>query len=189
MDSPREQQELNPWLLSTHLQGAHVDVHGLSQSLWYKPHELDEDDEDAEDAALVTHEQWEDPEAESVARSLCFRRTTSRAAPVESSPSARIYQTTLLSAMDYSRHSTNIKSQTCEYVTSRKPHQPPVARSLMSWTPVVNSINFRAQSTNSGSSRMVKPLGALKRLMGRSGTPLRRTNSGSSGREMEVIRR
>ncbi|DAZ87630.1 TPA_asm: P4 protein [Trachyspermum ammi polerovirus] len=187
MDLQEEHKESNPWLLSTHLGGAHVDAHNQSRSLWFQPPPMDEDDEDAEDAVLVAHEQWAHPEAELVANNSCFRRTISRATPTATSPSARTYQTTQLSVQDCYGPSMSIRSQTCELYSSRKPHPLPPVRSLTSWTPTANFLRFQAKSSSSGSPKADKRPGLLKRLTGRNGTPLQRTNSDSYGGEMAII--
>nr|SCO64863.1 P4-MP [Wild carrot red leaf virus] len=191
MDSRRDHEEPDPspWLLSTHLQGAHAGPFALSQQLWFKPHQLGDDDEDEEDAVTVTHERWEDPEQDLIANNSCFQRTISRTTPTDTCPSARTFQTTRLSAQDYSRHSMNIKSQTCEYYLSRKPLLLPEARSLTKWIPTVDSLHYPARSTSLGSPKTGRGRGLLKILTGRNGTPQMRTNSGSSGKEMAVLAR
>uniref|UniRef100_A0AB39A5F0 P4 n=1 Tax=parsley polerovirus TaxID=3238334 RepID=A0AB39A5F0_9VIRU len=186
MDLQRDPQETNPWLLSTHLQDAHVDAYEQSRLLWCKPLNLDEDDEDGEDAMVVAHEQWVNPEEELIANNSCFRRTTSRATPTEQLPSARTYQTIQLSVQEFSKPSMSIRSQTCELYSSRKPHQPPAGRSLTSWTPTASLLASQVRSTSSEQQKVVRKPGLLKRLTGRSGTPLRRTNSGSSTKEMVI---
>nr|WIL96169.1 movement protein [Carrot polerovirus 2] len=157
MDLQRDPEESNPWLLSTHLRGAHVDVFNQSKSLWLQPLQLDEEDEEGGDAVSVTHEQLADPETESYGNSSLFRKTVSRATPLGASPSARIYQSTQLSAKEYSHRTMNIRSQTCEYIISRKPHLPQPVQSLMSWTHTVNRPNLRVESSSlesqTGSSR------------------------------------
>uniref|UniRef100_A0AB39A5C9 P4 n=1 Tax=Foeniculum vulgare polerovirus TaxID=2885085 RepID=A0AB39A5C9_9VIRU len=191
MDSQRELtvgNQINPWLLSTNLQGAHVDVYEQSRLLWCKPHNLDEDDEDAEDAIEIMHEQMQVPEMEAEANLSSFQRMTSRATPTELSPSARTYQSTRLSAQEFCSPFMNIRSQTCELYSSRKRHQLPLGPSLSRWTPTANLVNCKAKSSSLESLEGARKPGLLKRLMGRNGTPPTRTNSESSGRAI-VTRR
>lgn len=186
MDSRRDREEYDPWLLSTSLQSAHVNQFDQSRSLWFEPNEIDVDDEDAADAVEIFHEQLVDPEEQSFASLSSLQRTTSRATPTPNSPSARTYRTTQLSATEFSRHSMSIRSQCCKLYTSRKPHPLPVAPSLTRWTPTATLIASKAQSTSSASQRMERKPGLLKRLMGSNGTQLQRTNSGSSIKEIAL---
>nr|WIL96162.1 movement protein [Carrot polerovirus 1] len=184
MDFQRDHEEFDPWLLSTNLRNAHVDLFDQSRSLWYAPNVLDEDDEDAANAMAITHEQLADPEEQLFASIMNFQKTTSRATPMEGSPSARTYQTTQLSARELSKHSMSIRSQSCRLFLSRKPHPPQEAPSLTSWTPTASLIASKVNSTNSASREMERKPGPLKRLMGSIGTPLTRTSSRSSTREI-----
>lgn len=160
------------------------ELSGLSRWLWCKPINPDGavDDEDEEIVAL--QEEYSDQEA--FATNSCFQRTTSKAIHPESSSSDRIWQSTRLSAKDYSTRTINIRSRTFEYSTSRKPLQLCPAPLLTSWTPVANSLRSNQNSENSRSQETHQRRGLLGKLMGKSGKTPRRTSSSSSIKGTEI---
>nr|ULB38296.1 P4 protein [Wheat yellow dwarf virus] len=131
-----------------------------NQWLWSQPM-AQPGEEDVDDQCVVGEEELQDSEEEAVARHWFSQRTQSRATPLEVSPSGRLYQSTRLSRMEYSRPTMSIRSQIVSYSSSPRPLTPQPAPSLMSWTPIARHLRLPQRSTSSQSPRLVQ--GASRR--------------------------
>lgn len=126
-----------------------------SQWLWSLP-TAQPGAEDAEDQLVLGEEELQDLEEGVAARHSFSQRTHSLATPLEVSPSGRLYQTIRHSRMEFSKHTTNIRSQIVSYSSSARPLPQQPVPSLMSWTPIVNHRSLGQQSTSSRSPKLVR---------------------------------
>lgn len=123
------------------------------------------DNPEIEDDDLVEYEEEAEIQMEGGPASASLMnstRTISRTVPQEQSPSGHLFQRRTNLLRELSCPSMSIRSRLSLLSTSQKPLPPPLAPSLMSWTPSASLINSSQPSTSSPSRGAVR--GRLKQL-------------------------
>ncbi|DAZ87303.1 TPA_asm: movement protein [Cardamom polerovirus] len=168
--------------MDDHVGDAAITKHGDNKSWWLHNQDLSEGIEEDE---IETLEEEADLEDDSQARSLYFQRTVSKVMPLGTSPSVRVYQSVNHFQAEYFRPTMNIRSQWSKSNLSLKPPPRQPALSLTNWIPTLDSLNLNQRSISSDSRKMGSAASVPGKSMALSGTPIQKTNSGSSGKAMD----
>ncbi|QFP12732.1 P4 [Ornithogalum virus 5] len=132
----------------------------LSQSLWSQdPTRFDAVDDEEE--ILHVEEQMQLQEEEALVKHSFSRRMTSRATPLEVSPSGRVFQSVQHSRQEFSKPTMSIVSHSVLWSSSPKPLPRRPVQSLMSWMHTAKSPPSPRKLTSSESPKEGR--GALRR--------------------------
>lgn len=163
---------------------ANQERQGLSQWLWSKPlgqHVAEEDDED--EIETLVEDLW-DEDREARCKHLYSARTRSWATAPELSSSGRIYQRVQHSALDYSQPSISIKSSWSRLSSSQRPLPPTEVPSLTKSTQHASWLPWSLHSGSSASLQVGSPSLGRGKLMGKNGSPRKKSSSTSPTKAM-----